>query len=216
MYAFSENFVLPFSHDEVVHLKRSMLDKMPGDRWQKFANLRALYAYMIGHPGKKLLFMGSEFGQWREWSEARSLDWHLLAEPDHRQLQHFVAAVNQLYLHEPALYEVDFHWNGFHWIDLADAAQSVISFSRHGTQPEDLLVFVCNFTPTPRLNYRVGLPENGHYREIFNSDQPQYGGSGIGNQPLVVAEPVVWQQCGYSALLNLPPLGVFVLKLAQS
>lgn len=212
MYAFSENFVLPFSHDEVVHLKRSMLDKMPGDLWQKFANLRAIYAYMTGHPGKKLLFMGGEFGQWTEWNEAKSLDWHLLENPHHAQLQDFVAALNHLYLHEPALHQVETSWEGFQWIDLSDAAQSIISFCRRAANPDDLLVFVCNFTPLPRLGYRVGLPVSGAYQEILNSDWPQFGGSGVGNPTPVQAESIGWQSCNFSAPLNLPPLGVVVFK----
>jgi 1,4-alpha-glucan branching enzyme len=212
MYAFSENYVLPFSHDEVVHLKRSMLSKMPGDLWQKFANLRALYTYMTGHPGKKLLFMGGEFGQWAEWNEAKSLDWHLLNRREHQQLQQFVADLNQLYQHEPALYEVELSWEGFQWIDLSDAAQSIISFTRRAANPADLLVFVCNFTPVPRLGYRVGLPVAGSYRELLNSDGTNYGGSGVRNNGLISAEPIAWQNCAFSAPLNLPPLGVVVLK----
>jgi 1,4-alpha-glucan branching enzyme len=211
MYAFSENFVLPFSHDEVVHLKRSMLGKMPGDRWQKFANLRALYTYMIGHPGKKLLFMGGEFGQWAEWNEAKSLDWHLLQWREHAQLQHFVAELNQLYQREPALHQVETSWEGFQWIDFSDAAQSIISFARRAADPADLLVFVCNFTPVPRLGYRLGLPGAGRYHEVLNSDWLQYGGSGVGNGP-IHAEPIIWQRCEFSAPVNLPPLGVVVLK----
>jgi 1,4-alpha-glucan branching enzyme len=212
IYAFSENFVLPFSHDEVVHLKRSMLDKMPGDLWRKFANLRALYAYMTGHPGKKLLFMGGEIGQWAEWSEARSLDWHLLQWREHQQLQDFVGELNHLYRREPALYEVDTSWEGFQWIDLSDAAQSIISFYRRAADPDNLLVFVCNFTPVPRLGYRVGLPIVGVYQEILNSDWQHFGGSGVGNGGQIQAERFPWQSCGFSAPLNLPPLGVVVLK----
>ncbi len=212
IYAFSENFVLPLSHDEVVHLKKSMLGKMPGDRWQQFANLRALYSYMTGHPGKKLLFMGGEFGQTSEWSEARSLDWHLLDTVAHRQLQQFVAELNQLYRREPALHEVDSSWEGFMWIDLSDAEQSVVSFARRAADPTNLLVFVCNFTPVPRLNYRVGLPSGGHFREILNSDWRHFGGSGVDNQGAIAAEAWPWQSCEYSAPLNLPPLGVIILK----
>ena len=213
VYAFSENFVLPFSHDEVVHLKHSMLDKMPGDLWRKFANLRALYGYMTGHPGKKLLFMGDEFGQWAEWNEAKSLDWHLLASPLHQQLQKFVATLNQLYLHEPALHQVDFSWEGFQWIDLSDADQSVISFIRRGADATAPVIVVCNFTPVPRIGYRVGLPlNNTPYIEIMNSDWPQFGGSGVGNPHPVRAELLPWQNCPYSAPLNLPPLGVIMLK----
>jgi 1,4-alpha-glucan branching enzyme len=216
IYAFSENYVLPFSHDEVVHLKRSMLDKMPGDVWQKFANLRALYAYMTGHPGKKLLFMGSEFGQWTEWNEAKSLDWHLVQWQDHRQLLHFVADLNRLYRAEPALYQVDFSWEGFDWIDMNDAEKSIISFVRRAAPtlsgPAEFVVVVCNFTPVPRMGYRVGLPAPGWYQEILNSDLPKYGGGGIGNAAPVMAEPLPWQRGGWSALFNLPPLGVLFLK----
>ncbi len=212
VYAFHENFILPLSHDEVVHLKRSLLDKMPGDGWQKFANLRALFGYMTAHPGKKLLFMGGEFGQWAEWSEAKSLDWHLLEHPPHQQLQRFVADLNHLYRAEPALHQVDFSWEGFDWIDFNDAEHSVISFVRRTRDPQDLVVVVCNFTPVPRHGYRVGLPMLGTYREILNSDWTQYGGSGVGNPEPIVAEAMPWQRCGYSALLNLPPLGVIYLK----
>jgi 1,4-alpha-glucan branching enzyme len=212
MYAFSENFVLPFSHDEVVHLKRSMLDKMSGDLWRKFANLRALYLYMLGHPGKKLLFMGGEFGQWSEWNENKSLDWHLLQWQDHQQLQRFVADLNHLYLREAALYAVDFSWEGFQWIDLSDAAHSVVSFARRAANPTDLLVFVCNFTPAPRLGYRVGLPMPRTYHEVLNSDSVQYGGSGVGNPDPILAEHIPWQNCAFSASMNLPPLGVVVFK----
>ena len=220
MYAFSENFLLPFSHDEVVHLKHSMLDKMPGDLWQKFANLRALYAYMYGHPGKKLLFMGGEFGQWREWNEAQSLDWHLLETPQHAQLQQFLKDLNQLYQHEPALHQVDFDWNGFQWIDINDVDNSVVSFARRAADPNELLVFICNFTPKPHLNYRVGLPLGGEYSEILNSDWGQYGGSGVQNSSGVAhaddggvwADNFAWQSCGFSASINLPPLGVTILK----
>jgi len=212
IYAFSENFVLPLSHDEVVHLKRSMLDKMPGDQWRKFANLRALYAYMVGHPGKKLLFMGGEFGQWREWSEDRSLDWHLLDHPVHQQLQHFVRTLNQLYLQETALHQVDFSWQGFTWIDFSDAEQSVVSFLRRGQDPADLLVVVCNFTPVPRHSYRIGLPVAAGYREILNSDWAQFGGSGVDNPAMLQAQQQPWQSCDFSAAVNLPPLGVIMLK----
>jgi 1,4-alpha-glucan branching enzyme len=215
IYAFHENFVLPFSHDEVVHLKRSMLDKMPGDLWRKYANLRALYGYMIGHPGKKLLFMGSEFGQWTEWNEARSLDWHLLQWQDHQQLQRYVAALNHLYLDEPALHAIDSSWEGFEWIDIGDAEQSILSFVRRTMHPAECIVVVCNFTPVPRLNYRVGLPLQTNYYELMNSDDLDYGGSGVGNRPPITAEAIAWQRCAYSAPLNLPPLGVLFLKPQQ-
>jgi 1,4-alpha-glucan branching enzyme len=212
IYAFHENFILPFSHDEVVHLKRSMLDKMPGDVWRKYANLRALYAYMCGHPGKKLLFMGSEFGQWTEWNEAKSLDWHLLEHADHQQLHAFVRDLNHLYLSEPALYEIDASWEGFEWIDFSDADQSIISFVRRATDPRQQIIVVCNFTPIPRLGYRVGLPVDGSYHEILNSDAEEYGGSGVGNAGGIIAKTVPWQNCAFSAPLNLPPLGVVYLK----
>ena len=212
IYAFSENFVLPFSHDEVVHLKRSLLDKMPGDLWRKFANLRLLYAYMTGHPGKKLLFMGGEFGQWAEWNEAKSLDWHLLTSPLHDQLQQFVADLNHLYQREPALHTVDFDWAGFQWIDFSDAEQSVISFIRRAVNPEELIVVVGNFTPQPRLGYRIGLPTDQTYYELLNSDATRYGGSGIANQDAMRGEARPWQNCAYSATINLPPLAVIMLK----
>jgi 1,4-alpha-glucan branching enzyme len=212
MYAFHENFVLPFSHDEVVHLKRSMLDKMPGDLWQKFANLRALYGYMYGHPGKKLLFMGGEFGQWAEWSEARSLDWHLLDFEMHRKLKHYVAALNHLYTSEPALHQVDASWEGFQWIDLSDAEKSVLSFVRRASDGANQVVVVCNLTPEPRPGYRVGLPVDGVYVEILNSDAEEFGGSGVRNRPRIEAEFLQWQNCPFSAPLDLPPLGVIMLK----
>jgi 1,4-alpha-glucan branching enzyme len=216
IYAFHENFVLPFSHDEVVHLKRSMLDKMPGDLWQKYANLRALYAYMYSHPGKKLLFMGSEFGQWREWNEAESLDWHLLDEADHQQLHHFVRDLNHIYLNEPALYEIDGSWEGFAWIDFSDADRSILSYVRRAADPTDHIVTICNLTPVPRMGYRVGLPEGGEYQVLLNSDWSQYGGGGIGNEGPIYAEPTPWQSCDYSAMLDLPPLGVLYLKPARN
>ena len=189
-----------------------MLDKMPGDVWQKYANLRALFTYMYGHPGKKLLFMGAEFGQWAEWSEARSLDWHLLDGEDHQQLQQFVGDLGKLYLVEPALYEVDNSWEGFQWIDFADADSSIISFLRRAKDPNDVLIFACNLTPQPRPGYRIGLPVDGFYREILNSDWEQYGGSGVDNAGGVGAEALPWQSCQFSAPINLPPLGVVVLK----
>jgi len=212
VYAFTENFVLPFSHDEVVHLKRSLLDKMPGDLWQKFANLRTLYTYMACHPGKKLLFMGGEFGQWREWSEERSLDWHLLESHEHRQLHSFVKTLNHLYLQEAALHEVDFSWEGFAWIDFSDAEQSIVSFTRYARNKRDLIVIICNFTPVPRLGYRIGLPSEGAYRELLNSDWRQFGGSGVENVGVIQGARYPWQNCGFSSEINLPPLGVILLK----
>ena len=212
MYAFSENYVLPFSHDEVVHLKRSMVDKMPGDLWQKFANLRALYGYMYGHPGKKLLFMGGEFGQWTEWSEARSLDWHVTLGDHHWRLQKWVAALNWQYTHQPALHEVDNSWEGFQWVDLSDVDHSVISFVRRAKDPQDEIVFVCSFTPVPHQGYRVGIPTTGEWYELLNSDWVEFGGSGVSNPAPLYTDPGAWQSCDQSTRVNLPPLGVVMLK----
>jgi 1,4-alpha-glucan branching enzyme len=212
MYAFSEHFVLPFSHDEVVHLKGSLIEKMPGDTWQKFANLRAALAFMWGHPGKKLLFMGGEFGQWREWSEGRSLDWHLLSEPLHAGLQRFVRDLNALYLRERAFWETDFSHEGFDWIDFRDVEQSVLAFRRKGAESGEELVFAFNFTPVPRHGYRIGVPREGGWREVLNSDAEAYGGSNLGNMGRVETEPVPAHAHGQSVRLTLPPLGVVVLK----
>lgn len=212
MYAFSENYILPLSHDEVVHGKRSLLEKMPGDRWQKFANLRLLYGYMFGHPGKKLLFMGGEFGQWREWDVTTSLDWHLLQDEPHCQLHRYVRDLNHFYLAEPALYECDFEPSGFEWIDFRDWEGSIIAFLRRARREAPFLIFVCNFTPVPRPGYRLGVPEPGAYREVFNSDRPEYGGSGHGNPECLWAEPIPWSDRPYSIRLTLPPLAVIVIK----
>ncbi|MEW6162740.1 MAG: 1,4-alpha-glucan branching protein GlgB [Nitrospirota bacterium] len=212
LYAFTENFVLAFSHDEVAHGKLSMLNKMPGDMFQKFANLRLLYGYMYGHPGKKLLFMGGEFGQWDEWNHDKSLDWHLLRFRSHRCLQKFVMDLNHLYRSEPALYEVDFHHQGFEWIDFHDADQSVISFIRKAKDPRDFLVIVCNFTPVPRMGYRFGVPENCFYKEIVNSDSQIYWGSNLGNAGGAWAENIPWQGRPYSINITLPPLSVLIFK----
>jgi 1,4-alpha-glucan branching enzyme len=212
MYAFSENFILPLSHDEVVHLKRSLLDKMPGDLWQKFANLRALYAFMYGHPGKKLLFMGGEFGQWHEWNFATSLDWHLLQYEPHQKLQRFVQDLNHLYTSEPSLYEIDTDWQGFEWVDFQDSDNSIVSFLRKAKNTEDMLLFACNFTPVPRYNYRLGVPRSGFYREILNGDAELYGGSNIGNQGGIWAENIPSHQHSCSISLTLPPLAVVILK----
>jgi 1,4-alpha-glucan branching enzyme len=212
LYAFTENFVLPLSHDEVVHGKRSLIDKMPGDLWQQFANLRLLYAYMCAHPGKKLLFMGGEFGQRGEWYHAASLDWNLLGYPEHRGLQQLVADLNSIYRREAALHEVDFDWQGFQWIDCNDADASVLSFLRRARNPQDFLVVAANFTPVARENYRVGVPEPGWYREIFNSDAEFYAGSNYGNGGGVMAEPVPWMGMEYSLPLRLPPLAALYFK----
>jgi len=212
LYAFTENFILPFSHDEVVHGKRSMLDKMPGDLWQKFANLRLLYAYMWAHPGKKLLFMGSEFGQWNEWNCHESLDWHLTQWESHWKLQHLCRDLNRLYKTIGALHQIDFSWDGFQWIDLHDSDQSTISFLRKGRKPGDVVACVFNCTPVPRQGYRLGVPGPGLYREIFNSDSEAYGGSNLGNAGAVEAEPWAWQGQPYSVLITLPPLGGLYLR----
>ena len=212
LYAFTENFVLPLSHDEVVHGKRSLIDKMPGDLWQQFANLRLLYAYMCAHPGKKLLFMGGEFGQRSEWYQGAALDWNLLAYPEHRGLQLLVADLNSIYRREAALHEVDFEWQGFQWIDCNDADASVLSFMRRARNPQDFVVVVANFTPVARENYRVGVPEPGYYRELFNSDAHYYAGSNFGNGGGLMAEPVPWMGMNYSLPLRLPPLAALYFK----
>ncbi len=214
LYAFSEKFLLPFSHDEVVHLKKSMLDKMPGDVWQKFANLRLLYGYQWAHPGKKLMFMGGEFGQWQEWSEARSLDWQLLdGDEKHQGLQQFVRELNQFYQHNSPLYENDNSWEGFTWLDFRNYQQSILAFARHAANAEDIIV-VCNFTPVVRENYRIGAPQAGIYVEALNSDAVVYGGSGVTNDKPISSVPTPWQDQSHSIQLNLPPLGVVFLKRA--
>jgi 1,4-alpha-glucan branching enzyme len=212
LYAFSENFVLPLSHDEVVYGKRSLLAKMPGDDWQKFANLRLLLGYLFAQPGKKLLFMGGDFGQWREWNHDASLDWHLLENPQHRGLQRWVRDLNHLYRYEPALHRLDSNPAGFEWVDCDNAEESTIAFLRKGSTPDDLLLVTFNFTPVPRHNYRIGVPRGGRWTETLNSDAPVYGGSGQGNLGGVSAESVVWH--GRSHLLNvtLPPLGIVIFK----
>ncbi len=212
LYAFHENFVLPFSHDEVVHGKRSMVDKMPGDLWRKFANLRLLYAYMYAHPGKKLLFMGCEFGQWEEWNHDVSLSWHLLQWDSHRGLQELVRHLNRLYASTGALHEVDFRPEGFEWIDFRDVDNSIVSFLRRGKEPGDDLVCVFNFTPVVREGYRVGVPGSGFYREVLNSDSALYGGSNVGNGGGSHAEPVSWNNRPWSVTLSLPPLGALYLR----
>ena len=212
LYAFTENFVLVLSHDEVVHGKLSMLSKMPGDMWQKFANLRSLYGFMFTHPGKKLLFMGSEFGQWDEWNHDKSIDWHLLEFTPHKGLQKYVTDLNRIYHSEPALYEVDFHHKGFGWIDFHDTDHSIISFLRAAKDPDNFLVIVCNFTPVPRTGYRVGVPYAGFYKEILNSDAKIYWGSNMGNAGGLNADAIPWHGKQYSILITLPPLSVLILK----
>ncbi|TMC20929.1 MAG: 1,4-alpha-glucan branching protein GlgB [Chloroflexi bacterium] len=215
MYAYSENYVLPLSHDEVVHLKGSLINKMPGDLWQRFANLRAFYGYMWGHPGKKLLFMGGEFGQWHEWNFAESLDWHLVeppSDPRHAQLRNFLRDLCVIYQHEPALSELDYDPAGFAWIDCYDSDNSVVSFIRRTRNEEDTLVLVCNFTPVPRHGYRLGVPHAGEYYELLNSDADRYGGSGLENLQPMPSGPIYWQSCPHSILLTLPPLSTVILK----
>jgi 1,4-alpha-glucan branching enzyme len=211
-YAFAENFVLSLSHDEVVHGKGSLLGKLPGDEWQKLANLRLLFGYMYGHPGKKLFFMGGEFGQWREWNHDANLDWHLLDHPGHQGVQRWVRDLNRFYKQEPALYEQDFQPEGFEWVDFHDAENSMLSFLRRGRAPEELILVLCNFTPVPRTNYRVGVPEAGFWKEMLNSDAQVYGGSGYGNFGGLEASPVASHGRYYSLSLNVPPLGVIFLK----
>ena len=208
VYAFTENFILPLSHDEVVHGKRSLVDKLPGDRWQKLANLRALYAYQWAHPGKQLLFMGGEIAQWREWDAETSLDWHLLEQSDHQGVQSLVRDLNRVYRDTPALWEVDFEPSGFRWLEPNDAATNVLAFARFGKDPKRPLVCVCNLSPVPRYGYRVGMPVSGRWREALNTDATFYGGSGEGNLGEVKAEALPWHDQPYSAELTLPPLGV--------
>jgi 1,4-alpha-glucan branching enzyme len=212
LYAFTENFVLPFSHDEVVYGKRSMLDKMPGDVWQKHANLRTLYGYMYAHPGKKLMFMGSEFGQWREWNHDASLDWHLLDDPMHHGLQQWVRDLNAVYRQEPSLHQVDFEAAGFSWIDCNDNENSVVSLIRRAKDPDDFTVVLANFTPVPRLEYRVGVPAGGWYREVLNSDSEVYGGGNVGNGGGAMSEPSPAHGFEHSLCLTVPPLGFVMLK----
>jgi 1,4-alpha-glucan branching enzyme len=213
LYAFSENFILPLSHDEVVHGKGSLLQKMPGDEWQRFANLRSLYGFMYAHPGKKLLFMGGEFAQRREWSHDRSLDWHLLdAGPFHRGVQSLVRDLNHLYRAERALHELDFDHAGFQWIDCSDWEQSIVAFLRRARVPSDFLVVVCNFTPVVRHGYRVGVPREGFYRELLNTDAAAYGGGNVGNAGGVRSEPTPAQGQPHSIAITLPPLAVLFLE----
>jgi 1,4-alpha-glucan branching enzyme len=216
MYAFSENFVLPLSHDEVVHGKGSLLGKMPGDRWQKFANLRVYYAFMWTHPGKKLLFMGCEFAQEREWNHNASLDWHLLEDGNHLGVQRLVRDLNSLYRQVPALHQLDCDVAGFEWIDCTDWEKSIISFLRKGQEPDEIAVVVCNFTPAERLAYRVGVPRGGLYAERMNTDSELYGGSNIGNAGAVMATETPCHGRPFSVLLNLPPLAALVLVPQKS
>jgi 1,4-alpha-glucan branching enzyme len=210
LYAFHENFILPLSHDEVVHGKRSLLSKMPGDQWQQFANLRILFAYQYAHPGKKLLFMGGEFAQDWEWDHEQGLRWHLLKNIKNRQIQFLIKDLNTMYRQEPALWQVDFDLNGFQWIDFHDSDNSIVAFIRKGYNSDNIILCVFNFTPVPRLNYKLGAPREGFYREILNTDAGYYGGSNLGNAGGVSAAPVPCKEWPFSLTLTLPPLaGVF-------
>ena len=212
VYAFTENFMLPFSHDEVVHGKGSLLDRMPGDEWQKFANLRLLYLYMFTHPGTKCLFMGCEFAQSAEWNFNQSLDWHLLEYAPHQGIKETVTALNKLYRSEPALYEKSFESAGFEWIEGGDAENSVLVYSRKGNDPSDDLLIVLNMTPVPRKAWRIGLPSEGKWKIILNSDDPHFYGSGLFRDQNVISEEIFWHGKAQSGLMNLPPLAGLVLK----
>ncbi|MDP2976076.1 MAG: alpha amylase C-terminal domain-containing protein, partial [Anaerolineales bacterium] len=216
LYAFTENFMLPLTHDEVVHGKGSLIGKMSGDDWQRFANLRLLLAYMFAQPGKKLLFMGIEFGQWREWNHDTSLDWHLLDLPLHAGLQRWVADLNRLYREEPALHRHEFTPDGFRWIDCNDHHHSTLSLIRLGTERGDEIIGVFNFTPLPLHNYRVGAPAAGFWKELLNSDASHYGGSGQGSLGGVEANPIPSHGFRYSLNLVLPPLGAVFFKSGVS
>jgi 1,4-alpha-glucan branching enzyme len=213
LYAFNENFVLPLSHDEVVHGKGSLVNKMSGDEWQKFANLRAYYGFMWGHPGKKLLFMGSDFGQWQEWNFYFGLEWEALKAPNHQGVQRFVRDLNHLYRQEPALHEDDFEWTGFTWIDANDSDNSVFSFRRNARSSDEFIIVVSNFTPVPRFDYRIGVPMPGYYQEILNSDSEYYWGSNVGNDGGRTTDDIPMHGQGQSLSLTLPPLATIMLKL---
>jgi 1,4-alpha-glucan branching enzyme len=212
LYAYHENFILPLSHDEVTHGKGSLIGKMPGDEWQRFANLRALFGYMFAQSGKKLLFMGGEFGQYREWQVEESLEWHVLQYPIHAGLRSWVRDLNHLYRNERALHSLDFEPRGFEWVDCHDGENSTVSLIRRDESGSEVLLFVTNFTPVPRYDYIVGVPEWGHWEEVLNSDSATYGGSNIGNLggADTVARP--WHGRGQSITMNLPPLATVVLK----
>jgi 1,4-alpha-glucan branching enzyme len=211
-YAFHENFVLPLSHDEVVHGKGSLIGRMPGDDWQQFANLRLLFGYMWTHPGKKLVFMGGEFGQRREWNHDDSLEWHVLQYPSHEGVRKWVSDLNRTYKENPSLYQKDFSNDGFRWVQRGDWEQSALSYLRIGDDAAPPLLVVCNFTPVPRYNYRVGVPRGGYWRELLNSDAAEYGGSGMGNLGGVEATPMPYEEYSHSLTLTLPPLAALVFK----
>ena len=211
-YAFYENFLLPLSHDEVVHGKGSLIGRMPGDDWQKFANLRLLYGFLYTHPGKKLLFMGGEFGQRKEWDYQNSLDWCLLQYPLHKGIQDWARDLNRFYRNEPALYELDFESDGFKWVDIGDWGHSIISFMRKGKSTKEAVFVACNFTPVPHQDYRIGAPSGGTWSEVLNSDSKEYGGSGVKNQEFIETENIPYHGMSHSFSLTLPPLGIIVLK----
>jgi 1,4-alpha-glucan branching enzyme len=211
IYAFTENFVLPFSHDEVVHGKRSLLDRMPGDPWQKFAGLRLLYTFMFTYPGKKLLFQGCELAQGREWDFDAELDWYLLEREQHQGVYRLVADLNRLYRGQRALFDLDFEDKGFEWIDCHDSSQSVLSFLRKDRTGGAVAVAVFNFTPVPRRGYRIGVPRAGFYREVINSDAEIYGGGNLGNQGGIGSDALGWMGRPHSLLMDLPPLSGLVL-----
>jgi 1,4-alpha-glucan branching enzyme len=212
-YAFSENFMLPLSHDEVVYGKHSIAGRMPGDEWQKYANLRLLYGYMFTHPGTKLLFMGSEFGQSAEWNFEASLDWHLLQYPFHQGIKAVITALNTLYKSEPALYEKQFSPEGFEWINYSDHENAVMTYIRKGNDAKNDLIVICNFTPVVRENYRIGIPRKGELTEIFNSDAKSFGGSGVQQNGKLKVEATPYDGRDYSIALTLPPLAISVFKM---
>lgn len=212
VYAFSENFMLPLSHDEVVYGKGSLIGKMPGDEWQRFANLRLLFTYMYTHPGTKLVFMGGEFGQSREWNFQQSLDWHLLHQPSHKGMNECMKALNQLLRTQPALHDHNFAPEGFSWIDAQDRENCIVVYERKGLLPKDSLVVILNMTPVPRQNYRIGVPAEGKWQEVFNSDSPAYYGSGVKNEKAIATSPEKWHNRDHSITVTIPPLGAIVLK----
>ncbi|HEY3997924.1 MAG TPA: alpha amylase C-terminal domain-containing protein, partial [Candidatus Xenobia bacterium] len=212
MYQYAENYVLPLSHDEVVHLKGSLLSRMPGDVWQKFANLRLLLGYMMAYPGKKLLFMGAEFGQWKEFNEATSLEWYLLGDERHRQMQDWSRAVTRLYRDTPALHETELSASGFEWVDCNDAESSIISFLRFPEKHDQAWLFVFNFTPVPRLQHNVALPWGGKWQHVLSSDDPRFGGSGLGLQPTIEADAKPLFGRSHTGVFEIPPLGLVIYQ----
>ena len=214
-YAFTENFMLPLSHDEVVYGKHSILGRMPGDDWQRFANLRLLYSYMFTHPGTNLLFQGAEFGQSEEWNFQQSLDWHLLQYAPHKGVQALIKDLNALYRNEPALHQKQFTGEGFEWIDYNDSENSVLLYIRKGNDKEDRLIIACNMTPVPRDKYKIGVPRQGKLKEIFNSDLKKYFGTGKYKNTIQTVKAEPWQYRDYSVEVNIPPLGMVALKYSK-